>query len=72
VIGFDDVLPAKVATPAVSTIRQPLIEMGRQAAERVLLEIGQSAAKKGPPWLHTPPPELLARDSTSVPPRHKT
>jgi LacI family transcriptional regulator, galactose operon repressor len=71
VIGFDDVLPAKVATPAVSTIRQPLIEMGRQAAERVLLEIGQSAAKKERPWLHKPMPELLARKSTSRPPRRK-
>lgn len=71
VMGFDDVLPAKVATPAVSTIRQPLFEMGQQAAERVLLEIEQGAAKKARPWLHKPLPELLVRDSTTAPPGHR-
>jgi DNA-binding LacI/PurR family transcriptional regulator len=28
VLGFDDVLPAAVATPGITTIRQPLKEMG--------------------------------------------
>ena len=35
VMGFDDVLPAEVATPAMSTVRQPLKEMGREAADAV-------------------------------------
>jgi LacI family transcriptional regulator len=33
VLGFDDVLPAAVATPGITTIRQPLKEMGLLAAE---------------------------------------
>ena len=33
VLGFDDVLPAEVATPAITTIRQPLREMGLQAVD---------------------------------------
>ena len=32
VLGFDDVLPAEVATPAITTIRQPMQEMGLLAA----------------------------------------
>ena len=36
VIGFDDVLPAVVSTPGITTIRQPLKEMGLLAAEWAL------------------------------------
>ena len=36
VLGFDDVLPAAVATPGITTIRQPLKEMGLLAAEWML------------------------------------
>ena len=36
VLGFDDVLPAAVATPGITTIRQPLKEMGLLAVEWVL------------------------------------
>jgi DNA-binding LacI/PurR family transcriptional regulator len=35
VLGFGDLLPAAVATPALTTIRQPLREMGLMSAERV-------------------------------------
>ena len=45
VMGFDDVLPARVATPAITTIQQPLIDMGHKAAERVLHEIDHRAGK---------------------------
>lgn len=68
VIGFDDVLPAKVATPALTTIRQPLIEMGLMAAERLLAEIEHGQKKKDPPLLHKPHPELITRGSSSVAP----
>jgi len=36
VVGFDDVLPAAVATPGITTIRQPLREMGLLAADWVV------------------------------------
>ena len=36
VVGFDDPLSAQLVYPPLTTVRQPLIEMGRRAAERVL------------------------------------
>jgi LacI family transcriptional regulator len=64
VMGFDDVLPAEVATPAMSTIRQPLKEMGREAADMVLKAIRQPAGKEAKVKLHLTAPELVARMST--------
>lgn len=67
VMGFDDVLPAEVATPAMSTIRQPLREMGLESAERVLQAIkGTGKAEKA--RLHKTDPELVVRMSTGPPP----
>ncbi len=68
VMGFDDVLPAEVATPAMTTIRQPLSEMGVEAAERVLQAIKRGAGKAEKPRLHKPSPELVIRKSTACPP----
>jgi LacI family transcriptional regulator len=68
VMGFDDVLPAEVATPAMTTIRQPLREMGVEAAERVLQAIKRGAGKTERPRLHKPSPELVIRKSTACPP----
>lgn len=67
VMGFDDVLPAEVATPAMTTIRQPLREMGVEAAERVLQAIKSGAGKAK---LHLTQPELVARKSTAVTGKH--
>jgi LacI family transcriptional regulator len=68
VMGFDDVLPAEVATPGMTTIRQPLREMGVEAAERVLLAIRRGAGKAEKPRLDSPGPELVIRKSTAPPP----
>ena len=66
VMGFDDVLPAKVATPAISTIRQPLNEMGLQAAARVLQAIKKGmAGREEKPRLLKATPELVRRGSTA-------
>jgi DNA-binding LacI/PurR family transcriptional regulator len=67
VMGFDDVLPAEVATPAMSTIRQPLREMGLEAAERVLHAIRSAPGKVEKARLHLTTPELVARMSTAPP-----
>ncbi|HEY7419153.1 MAG TPA: LacI family DNA-binding transcriptional regulator, partial [Ktedonobacteraceae bacterium] len=40
VVGFDDVLPASVVTPTLTTVRQPLVEMGRVATTMLLRMIG--------------------------------
>lgn len=68
VMGFDDVLPAEVATPAMTTIRQPLREMGLEAAQRVLRAINPTAGKDTEAQLHKTSPELVARMSTAAPP----
>jgi LacI family transcriptional regulator len=64
-IGFDDVPQADLCTPAITTIRQPMLEMGALAANLVLDAIdptqpGDSQAG----LLHLLPPELIQRDST--------
>ena len=68
VMGFDDVLPAALATPAMTTIRQPLNEMGREAADRVLQAIKRGTGKADRARLHKPAPELVVRKSTAPPP----
>ena len=54
-----------MATPAITTIRQPLKEMGLQAAEWAM----QAIAKRGnsvdeAPRLYKALPELVVREST--------
>lgn len=36
VVGFDDILPASIVTPTLTTVRQPLVEMGRVATTMLL------------------------------------
>jgi DNA-binding LacI/PurR family transcriptional regulator len=67
VTGFDDVLPAEVATPAITTIRQPLREMGVEAAESVLQAIKSGANSPTKAKLHKTQPELIVRMSTAAP-----
>jgi LacI family transcriptional regulator len=67
VMGFDDVLPAEVATPSISTIRQPLTNMGVEIADWALNAIGRHTADEKP-RLHMPSPELVARMSTGPAP----
>jgi LacI family transcriptional regulator len=71
VVGFDDVLPAEVATPAMTTIRQPLREMGLEAARRVLDEIRKGTGSQRGSMLHQTSPELVVRMSTVPPPAER-
>jgi LacI family transcriptional regulator len=71
VLGFDDVLPAVVSTPAMTTIRQPLKEMGLLAAEWVLQAVEKKTEDvEKTPRLHKAPPELVVRMSSARPPAH--
>ena len=63
VMGFDDVLPARVSTPAITTVRQPLNSMGLQAADVILRALHRSSNGKG--RLMKSPPELVVRTSTA-------
>jgi DNA-binding LacI/PurR family transcriptional regulator len=68
VLGFDDVLPASVATPGLTTIRQPLKEMGGIAARWALEAIEAREKGASPPLLSCQAePELVIRESTAAP-----
>jgi DNA-binding LacI/PurR family transcriptional regulator len=68
VVGFDDVLPATVATPGMTTIRQPLREMGLLAAEWAVEAIEFTEDGSRPvPKLHLARPELVMRESSKGP-----
>ena len=61
VVGFDDIQNAAYHNPRLTTVRQPLREMGRIAAE-VLLERINTPEKAG--TFVIVDPELIVRDST--------
>lgn len=63
VMGFDDVLPALVATPAITTVRQPMREMGLQAVGR-MLETLQDPAVVQRTEKFSSSPRLVTRAST--------
>jgi LacI family transcriptional regulator len=43
VTGFDDVYPSRLIDPPLTTVRQPVRELGIRAAQRLLAQIGQQA-----------------------------
>jgi LacI family transcriptional regulator len=65
VIGFDDTFASHLAPP-LTTIRQPMFEMGAQAAELALRLAGAARRRKREIWLET---ELVVRSSTAAPRR---
>jgi LacI family transcriptional regulator len=68
VVGFDDVLPAAVATPGLTTIRQPLKEMGRTAAQWTLAAVDKrEQGVEHTLMSHQAAPELVLRGSTAAP-----
>jgi DNA-binding LacI/PurR family transcriptional regulator len=63
VVGFDDILSAAYCTPSLTTVRQPLIEMGKTGA-RILLERIANANKAELAAEILIEPELVVREST--------
>ena len=62
VVGFDDILSAAYSTPSLTTVRQPLTEMGKRGAEILL---GRIADRDKPhPSEIVMAPELVVREST--------
>ncbi|HEX3435818.1 MAG TPA: LacI family DNA-binding transcriptional regulator [Pseudacidobacterium sp.] len=65
VIGFDGVPPAAFSTPAISTVSQPMEDMGILGAEWVLNAIKHEDEERfSAPVLKLLPPLVVARDST--------
>ncbi len=67
VVGFDDVQSAAYQNPALTTVRQPLRNMGVLAAETVLEQIARPAAEPHARQLVVEP-EFVVRESTGPPP----
>jgi LacI family transcriptional regulator len=66
VVGFDDILSAAYSTPSLTTVRQPLTEMGKRGAQ-VLLE--RIANREAPfPTDIMMAPEFVVRESTGPAP----
>ena len=65
VIGFDDIQGAAFSTPTLTTVRQPLADMGRLAARTLLARI--DGAKDSPAEIPIEP-ELVIRQSTAQAP----
>ena len=64
VIGFDDIQGAAFHNPSLTTIRQPLIQMGKVAARILLQRIRGQASFPDEVPIH---PELVIRESTCPP-----
>ncbi len=66
VLGFDDIESATYMGPGLTTIRQPLEEMGRAAAEAVLRRIGRPRQEwSGERAQIVLGPELVIRETTA-------
>jgi LacI family transcriptional regulator len=66
VVGFDDIQSAAFQNPALTTVRQPLREMGRAAAEILLKRINRPGSELHDK--HTVEPQLIIRETTGPAP----
>ncbi|MFC4454077.1 LacI family DNA-binding transcriptional regulator [Deinococcus sonorensis] len=64
VVGYDDVQVASLTRPALTTIRQPLEEMGAAAARLLIALIRREVPEQAHPRF---PASLVVRDSTAPP-----
>jgi LacI family transcriptional regulator len=63
VVGFDDLQVSMYVSPPLTTVRQPVQDLGRLAAQAVL-----ALLQGRTPTAVLPSPVLVVRDSTSAPP----
>lgn len=67
IIGFDDVAPAALSIPPLTTVRQPLEVMGETASDIIAAAMNAIVEKRGSPAVHIRLlPELVVRRSTRV------
>ena len=64
IVGFDDIQSAAYQNPGLTTVRQPLRQMGVMAAETLLQRINASAKTRYPKEIVIQP-ELIIRGSTA-------
>jgi DNA-binding LacI/PurR family transcriptional regulator len=66
VVGFDDIMMAQLATPALTTVRQPLAAMADATFAQLRAQMEDGGTPTGRSVLHQP--ELVVRASTGPPP----
>lgn len=64
IIGFDDIPNAELMSPALTTMRQPLEDMGKLAVEMLLRGIENKTSTTAPGLAKVFDPALIARAST--------
>ncbi|MFN2747989.1 MULTISPECIES: LacI family DNA-binding transcriptional regulator [Bacillus] len=61
VTGFDGVFLDRISSPRLTTVRQPVVEMGEACAATLLKKINEDGAVQGNQFFE---PELIVREST--------
>ncbi|KAA6474005.1 LacI family DNA-binding transcriptional regulator [Bacillus swezeyi] len=61
VTGYDGVFLDRISSPRLTTIRQPVVEMGEACARTLLKKINEDGASQGDQFFE---PELIVREST--------
>lgn len=69
VVGFDDIQSAAYAMPSLTTVRQPLAEMGKRGAQVLLERIANREAAQ--PAEIVMEPEFVIRESTAAAPERR-
>jgi LacI family transcriptional regulator len=64
IVGFDDTATAELVTPALTTVRQPLAEMGRMAVSLLIRLLENRSVEALHVELET---QLIVRGSTAAP-----
>ena len=67
VTGFDDLYPARLADPPLTTVRQPMCTLGDRACARLLDRIAHPSLT---PTVQLLPTELVLRSSCGLPARY--
>jgi LacI family transcriptional regulator len=65
VVGFDDIFPASLCDPPLTTVRQPIRQIGERACERLIDRIANPGLS---PRIELLPTELVLRSSCGCPP----
>jgi len=66
VTGFDDLYPSRIISPPLTTVSQPIHELGSRATRRLMARI---ATPELPPRAEVLPTRLVIRTSCGCPPR---
>lgn len=64
VVGFDDIFPAGLCDPPLTTVRQPMRQLGERSCERLIERIADPSL---PPAIELLPTELVLRSSCGCP-----